>query len=217
MRSISQHMTENITAVSVWHSEFETYAIYHKKTIRIGYCACVCSVSLCEIANIKTKISPICWSFKKCCDLYIFLNFRYDNHTTWRQFFSSRESHSSTVHVPEIQQLCYTSPKCLWTLLKLIKSLACLLREIEPNPVWLIISPALTSHMAKYHVVSRSLIPMFLLCPTDNLMVLERRTSERYKEVPADLFGLWKKRMLFFFFWLQHSFRSCPMHPYRNI
>lgn len=33
-----------------------------------------------------------------------------------------------------MQQLCYTIPKCLGTLLKLIKSLACLLREIEPNP-----------------------------------------------------------------------------------
>lgn len=51
----------------------------------------------------------------------------------WPEFLSCRESHSNSGHVPEIQQLCYTSPECLPTLLKLIKSLACLLREIEPN------------------------------------------------------------------------------------
>lgn len=35
---------------------------------------------------------------------------------------------------------------------------------------------------------------MFLLCPTDNLMVLERYVSERCKEIPADLSALWEKR-----------------------
>lgn len=40
---------------------------------------------------------------------------------------------------------------------------------------------------------------MFLLCLTDNLMVLERYISKRYKEIPADLFGVWEKRTFFFF------------------
>lgn len=128
-------MTEKITAVLVWNSDFETSTVYHRIMIPYPCCTsvCVCSVPLSEISNIKTKISPICWSFKDFCHLYVFLNWSYNRHSIWPQFLSSRESRSHSGHVPEIQQLCYTSLKCLQTLLKLIKSLACLIREIEPN------------------------------------------------------------------------------------
>lgn len=93
----------------------------------------VCSVPLCKISYIKTNTSPIYWSFKNFCHLYIFLNFSYDKHSIWPQFLSSRETHSNSGCVLEIWWLCRTGLKFLQTLLKLIKSLACLLRETDPN------------------------------------------------------------------------------------
>lgn len=142
---------------------------------------CVCSVLPCVISNIKAKVCPIYWPSNNFCHHCVLSNFSYDKHYTWPQFLSSRENHSGCT--PEIHPLCYTSPKCIWALLKL-NSLAEVFglpfkRNLSVTQVWLILSPALTSYTAKYQVTSQRLIPVFLLCPIDNLVVLEIKISER--------------------------------------
>lgn len=101
-----------------------------------------------------------------------------------------QESHSNSGGIEEMQQLCYTTPKCLGMLLKLIKSLACLLREIQLNP-------ALKSQLAKHHGMPQGLSHKFPLCPTHNQTILRRFIPEGYKEIPPDLLGAWEERTTF--------------------
>lgn len=146
--------------------------------------------------TLKQRSLRYIWVSKGFCHRYTFPNPGYDKPSPWPPFLASRESHSNSGGVTKMQQLCYTTPKCLGALLKLIKSLACLLREIEPilgvinhGP-----SPDITAGQAPRVPRPEPQVP---LCPTHNSVILEGFIPERYEEIPPDLFGAWEERPTF--------------------
>lgn len=135
------------------------------------------------------------WVSKSLCHCYTFPNSAYDEPSAWPGFLASRGSHSNSGGVAEMQQLCYTTPKCLGTLWKLIKSLACLLGETGPDPGVINRGPS-PGITPGHHRRAQGLSHRPALCPA-HLSDPGKIHPEGHKEIPPDLLGAWDKKATF--------------------